>query len=30
MKNRDDSLIRRILKYCGEIKATIELFGNDN
>ena len=28
MKNRDDSLVRRIARYCDEVDAAVELFGN--
>ncbi len=28
MKNRDDALVRRILKYCCETEAAVEMFGN--
>ena len=27
MKNKDDSLIRRILKYCDEVDEAVKIFG---
>lgn len=29
MKNRDDALLRRIVEYCNETEAAVNLFGNE-